>query len=68
MLKWFIYAVLGAAFILAVIPAWHGIMIGLTKDLDPFTKLICLFLFDPTEYAFKWIIGLIIACVAIFKG
>ena len=66
-IAWIIYVFLGICFILAVIPAWHGLIFNLTKDLDPSFRVLFRFLLDPTEYVWKWIVGALILAIAFFS-
>ena len=51
--------------ILALLPAWHEMVQDTTAALNPAFSIIVRFLFDPLDYVWKWIVGLI-ALIAYF--
>jgi len=66
-IKWIIIAYLIINIILVLIPDFHGQIGNVTADWNDTLKILVRFLFDPTEYVWKWIIGLLIAVVVLFK-
>ena len=66
-IKWVIIAFLIINIILVLIPDLHWQVGNITTDWNDTLKVLVRFLFDPTEYVWKWIIGLLIAVVILFK-
>lgn len=60
-IAWVLPTFLSIYLILALLPWWHETLITLSKDSDPLSRFLFLFTFDPLEYVWKWIVGLIIA-------
>ena len=67
LLKWVVIAYLVANIVLALIPDLHGQIQSLTADLGDTLRILLRFLFDPTEYVWKWIVGLLVAVIALFS-
>ena len=53
--------------ILALIPDLHRVIANATADWDNIPRVLMHFFFDPTEYVWKWIIGLLVTVVILFK-
>ncbi len=66
-IKWVIIAYLIINIILVLIPDLHGQVGNITTDWNDTLRVLACFLFDPTEYVWKWIIGLLIAVVILFN-
>jgi len=66
-IKWILVAYLIINIILALIPDFRGQIRSVTADWNDTLRVLVRFLFDPTEYVWKWIIGLLIAVVVLFK-
>ena len=66
-IKWIIVAYLIINIILALIPDFSGQIGSVTADWNNTLRVLMRFLFGPTEYVWKWIIGLLIAVVVLFK-
>lgn len=60
---WIVIAFLVIYCILALIPAWHQNIYNATQSLDAPARILLRFLFDPLEYAWKWIVGLLGAII-----
>ena len=66
-IKWIIIAYLIVNIILALIPDFSGQIGRVTADWNDTLRVLVRFLLDPTEYVWKWIIGLLITVVVLFK-
>jgi len=66
-IKWILIAYLIINIILALIPDFSRQIGSVTAGWDDTLRVLVRFLFDPTEYVWKWIIGLLIAVVVLFK-
>jgi hypothetical protein len=66
-IKWIIIAYLIVNIILALIPDLHGQIGSVTADWNATLRVLVRFLFDPTEYVWKWIIGLLITVIMLLK-
>jgi hypothetical protein len=66
-IKWIIIAYLIVNIILALIPDFDTLIRSVTADWNDTLRILVRFLFDPTEYVWKWIIGLLIAVVMLLK-
>ena len=66
-LKWIFVAYLVINIILALIPDLHRLIINMTENWNDVLRVLMHFFFDPTEYVWKWIIGLLIAVIFLFK-
>ena len=65
--KWIIIAYLIINIILALIPDFDTLIRSSTADWNDTLRILVRFLFDPAEYVWKWIIGLLIAVVMLLK-
>ncbi len=66
--KWIIIVYLALNVILALIPGLHAQIENATANLGDTLAISLRFLFDPTEYVWKWIVGLlVVVAVTIFK-
>lgn len=50
--------------ILAFIPPWHNAVYAVSADWDNFSKVVFRFVFDPTAYAWKWIVIVVLLGLA----
>ena len=66
-IKWIIIAYLIVNIILALIPDFDTLIGSATADWNDTLRVLVRFLFAPTEYVWKWIIGLLIAVVMLLK-
>ena len=66
-IRWIVIAYLIINVILALIPDLHGQIASVTADWNDTLGVLVHFFFDPTEYVWKWIIGLLITVVILFK-
>jgi len=66
-IKWIIIAYLIINIILALIPDFDTLIRSSTADWNDTLRILVRFLFDPAEYVWKWIIGLLIAVVMLLK-
>ncbi len=66
-IKWIIVAYLAINIILALIPDLYWQVGKVTADWNDTVRVLARFFFDPTEYVWKWIIGLLITVVVLFK-
>jgi len=66
-LAWIIIVFLVIYCVLALIPAWHELIYNATQDLDTPWRILIRFVFDPSEYAWKWIIGLLVMAIMFFS-
>jgi hypothetical protein len=66
-LKWIVIAYLIINIILALIPDLHQQANNITANWNDTLRIIARFLFDPTEYVWKWIIGLLVAVIFLIK-
>ena len=66
-IKVVVIAYLVVNIILALVPDLHGQMRSITADWNDTVRVITHFLFDPAAYVWKWIIGLLITVVMLFK-
>jgi len=65
--KWILIAFILLNIILALIPDFNSIIGDITADWNNTLRIFLRFVFDPTEYIWKWIIGLLIAVIFLFK-
>ncbi len=65
-LKWAIIIFISLNIMLALIPGLTNQIQHYTDNLGTWTILLRFF-FVPTEYVWKWIVGLLVAVVALFK-
>jgi hypothetical protein len=65
--KWIVIAYLIINIILALIPDLHNLIIDVTADWNNILRILVQFFFDPTAYVWKWLIGLLIAVIFLFK-
>ena len=65
--KWIVIGYLVLNIVLALIPDLHVQVNRFTADLGDTLRIVLRFLFDPTEYVWKWIVGLLIAVIALFN-
>ena len=65
-MKWIVVVYLVINIILALIPDLHGQIQSVTANWDDTLRILFRFLFDPTEYVWKWIIGLLVSVIALF--
>jgi len=61
-MKYIIIFLLLALF-LSALPLWHEAIQNITLHLPGGLRFALLFLLDPTEYGWKWVIPLVIALV-----
>ena len=66
-MKWVIIAYLVINIVLALIPDLHAEIQSFTADLGDILRILLRFLFDPTEYVWKWIVALLVAVIALFS-
>ena len=66
-IKWAVVAYLILNIILALIPDFSSQIGSATADWNDTLRILVRFLFDPAEYVWKWIIGLLVVVVALFK-
>ena len=66
-IKLIVIAYLVINIILALIPDLHGQIGSFTADWNDTLRVLAHFFFDPTEYVWKWIIGLLITVALLFK-
>ena len=66
-MKWVIIAYLVVNIVLALIPDLHGQLQSFTANLGDTLRILLSFLFDPTEYVWKWIVGLLVTVIALFS-
>ena len=66
-IKWIIIAYLIINIILALIPDFDTLIRSSTADWNDTLRILVRFLFDPAEYVWKWIIGLLIAVVMLLR-
>ena len=66
-MKWIVIVYLVGNIVLALIPDLHGQVQSLTANLGDTLRIVLRFLFDPTEYVWKWIVGLLVAVIALFS-
>ena len=66
-IKWIIVAYLMINILLALIPDLHGQVGKVTADWNDSVRILARFFFDPVEYVWKWIIGLLITVVVLFN-
>lgn len=67
-LPWIIIALIGIYCVLAFIPAWHELIYNATQNLEAPLRILIRFVFDPLEYAWKWIAGLLIMVIIFFSS
>jgi hypothetical protein len=66
-MKWIVIIYLAVNIILALIPALLEQIQGVSTNLGGTWSILLRFFFDPTEYVWKWIVGLLIMAVVLFK-
>jgi hypothetical protein len=66
-IKWIVIAYLIINIILALIPDLHRLIGSVTADWNDVLRILMHFFFDPTAYVWKWIIGLLITVIFLFK-
>ena len=66
-IKWILIIYLMVNIVLVLIPDLHGQIYTLIADLDDTLRIVLRFLFDPTEYVWKWIMGLLVAVIALYS-
>lgn len=66
-IKWIIIAYLGVNIILALIPDFDTLIRSSTADWNDILRILVRFFFDPTEYVWKWVIGLLVTVVMLLK-
>lgn len=66
-IKWIIVAYLIINIVLALIPDLCELVSSVTTDWNNILRIAMLFFFDPNEYVWKWIIGLLITVVMLMK-
>ncbi len=66
-IKWLLIIYLVVNIVLALIPDLNGQIYKLTADSGDTLRIVLRFLFDPTEYVWKWIVGLLVAVIALFS-
>jgi len=66
MIRLFIISYILLLVLLAFVPAYHEHIHTVTADLDTNLKILVRFLFDPIEYAYKWVVFIIVMLFAIF--
>ena len=66
-IKWIVIIYLVVNIVLVLIPDLHAQVNRLTADLGDTLRIVLRFLFDPTEYVWKWIVGLLVAVIALFS-
>ena len=66
-IKGIVIAYLIINIILALIPDLHRLIGSVTADWNDTLRILIRFLFDPAEYVWKWIIGLLIAAIFLIK-
>ena len=67
MMKWIVIIYLAVNIVLALIPALLGQIQSVSANLGGTGSILLRFLFDPTEYVWKWIVGLLLIVVVLFK-
>jgi len=67
-MKWVVIAYLAINIILALIPALLGQIQNISTDIGGIWSILLRFFFDPTEYVWKWIVGLLITVVILFRN
>ena len=66
-IKLIVVAYLVINIILALIPDFHGQIGSITAHWNDTLRVIASFLFEPAEYVWKWIIGLLITVLILFN-
>ena len=66
-MKWIVIIYLAVNIVLALIPALLGQIQSVSANLGGTWSILLRFLFDPTEYVWKWIVGLLLMVVVLFK-
>jgi hypothetical protein len=66
-MKWIVIIYLVVNIILALIPALLDKIQSLSASLGGTGSILLSFLFDPTEYVWKWIVGLLLIVVILFN-
>ncbi len=66
-LAWVLEAFVLIMFILAFLPWWHELLLIATKEADDVSRFLLLFLFDPTEYVWKWVAALLAGLIVLFR-
>jgi len=54
--------------IVFILPAWHEFIGAAAADLTWLARSLLLFIFDPVEYAWKWLVFVVIGALALWKG
>ena len=67
MVKWIVIVYLAINIILALIPGLHELVQSAAANMGDVGSVLLRFLFDPTEYVWKWIIGLLVAVIALYS-
>ena len=66
-MKWIVIIYLAVNIVLALIPALLEKIQSVSANLGGTWSILLRFLFDPTEYVWKWIVGLLLMVVVLFK-
>lgn len=53
--------------VLSFLPWWHETLATMTQDWDSVLRFLVLFIFDPLEYVWKWIVGLLITVILLSR-
>jgi hypothetical protein len=66
-LKWIVIIYIAVNIVLALVPGLAGQVQSASAHLGGNWAILLRFLFDPTEYVWKWIVELLVAVVALFR-
>ena len=66
-MKWVVIIYLAINIILALIPALLGQIQNVSANLGGIWSILLRFFFDPTEYVWKWIVGLLVTVVVLLR-
>ena len=66
-IKVIVIAYLVINIILALVPDFQGQVASITAHWNDILRVSALFLFEPAEYVWKWIIGLLITVLILFN-
>ena len=67
-IAWVLGIFISIYIILAFIPPWHNLIYVVSADWDNFSKVVFRFVFDPTAFAWKWIIVVLLGLAALWKA
>jgi hypothetical protein len=66
-MKWVVVIYLVINIVLSLIPALLVNLQSVSANLGSTWSILLSFLFDPTAYVWKWIVGLLLVVVILFK-